>query len=142
MHPRYDPSRMHRQVQYVAVDGTIFSSPEGCAEYERHTKFMNALTVYIQAKLPTVSEDTLVCMEQLWIEIFKDPKSFLPVITSAMPPAKRGRPVQRKDTEILNNLDPVEKEIIEELPPVPKLPKKRESVIRLRLDQNNWRSST
>ena len=105
MHPRYDPSRMHRQVQYIAEDGTIFSSPEGCAEYERHSKFMNALAGYIQNKFPDITEEALLCLEPLWIEIFNDPKSFHSVVTAALPAVKKGRPKSIEEPKILKKFE-------------------------------------
>lgn len=83
---------MHKQVSYIAADGTVFSTAEGCEGYERHLKFMNELTSYLQRFLPECTDEELQLMEKLWVAIYNYPNEFESVLLSAKPKRKRGRP--------------------------------------------------
>lgn len=127
---------MQRVVQYVAEDGTPFEDPDSCAEYDRKTRFSEALVTFITNNFPDSTSEDLHKMDKLWDIVFDKPEEFQPVLDAAKPKPRRGRPRTKKKKNL------AKKEAVKQTP-TPAAPKKRKQIFTTSLlaqpSKTDWR---
>lgn len=119
---------MKRVVKYIAKDGTEFESSDACFNYDRSSKFAAALAVFMNNKLPDITEEEVKVSSRFLEAIYADPDAFLAVLESAQEPKRRGRPKKSrasapKAIEVTNNeVEEKPVEVIQSTTPVVKKP--------------------
>lgn len=88
---------MQRIVQYVAKDGTPFSTPDECAEHDRLSGFREELFKFLVDNFAAADQAEFNKMDLLWDVVYQNPERFQPVLDAATPKPRRGRPRKSKE---------------------------------------------